>query len=572
LIGGHTNLKKWKQKKTKGSYRESDSLIVKLAAINGIEDMDRFMNPNSNELHDPYLLMNVELARNRIIKAIKNQENISIHSDIDSDGCNSTAIMFNYLKNFTSKLRYFHAQRSDGHGVYLKRDEIPDDTHLLIVVDSSSNENITIKEISTRGIDVIIIDHHTTDDKVASDHCILVNPQQEGCDYPNKDCSGSLLTWKVCQTIDDTYGTDYTEDLIDLAGLGLHSDQMSMQVMENRYLVNASINGIQNIGLHAILEVMDKKGKSVSASDYAFSITPFINAATRLDKIELVLELLTTEDPVRAIQLAKEIKKLNYERKKRQREAVERIIPTIDESDKCIVIVDESLGKNMNGLIASDLANVFQRPVVVLGSAKDLDDEYHGSFRSYGFFDFLNFVDKIPEALFSGGHKQAGGTGIKRNQLEEFKKSLNEGLMNENFEQVTIYDLELEVDEITEELINSILRFSRLSGNKFSEPRFLIKDLFVINKKSLANDTTLKIEGCSAAETWFMDEDDIDEIASKVVGMKFRTNKEYIDEFPEKKAIDVVGTLNINSWMQWKPIKKEIKTNQIFIEDFRVSN
>ncbi|MEC0209688.1 DHH family phosphoesterase [Paenibacillus ehimensis] len=481
------------------------------------------------------------------------KEKIAVHADVDFDGVTSAAIIYNFLKQYTNNICYFHAQRRDGHGIYLLKDKIPEGTELLIIVDSSSNEVDTCKELSERGIEVIIIDHHTIETK--NEYCTLVNPQQEGCSYPNKNASGALITWKVCQVLEDRLGGDICKNLIDLVGTGVHSDQMSMLEPENRYVVNEALNNIKNIGLKSALKVIGLNESKLNATEIAFFLSPLINAATRLDKIELILQLFTSEDPEECEKLAKALKKLNNERKKKQAEAIDRILPTIDPSDKCVVVLDTTLGKGFNGLIAGDLANQLQKPVIVLGEPTDEEksDEYHGSFRSIGSFNMLDFVSSIPEALFAGGHPAAGGTGIKKCDLESFRKSLNDGLSNRNLENVLYYELEIDLKEIDESVIKEIKKLYKVNGQNFKEARFLIKNIFISDKQELGGGSTVKA------------------YTDKVELLKFRAPKGYYDHFPVFSNIDVIGTLNMNEFTQWKPYKKIIKSNQIFIDAYRIS-
>lgn len=560
-------MKRWEKRKPQRSYSELDGIVEKLAAINGIGDVERFTNPTEKELHDPYLLKNIEKARDRLIQAIRNDEKIAIHSDIDADGVTATAIMYRYIKNFNDNVTYFHAQRSMGHGIHNSINDIPDEISLLIILDSSSNQVEACREIFKKGIDIIIIDHHQIERK--NKYCILINPQQKGCQYPNKEASGSLLTWKMCKVLDDAFGINYADELIDLAGLGLYSDQMSLLEYENRYVVKQMLDNISNPGLKAILKLCGKDLNNLTASDIGYSAMPFVNAATRFDKIELVLELLTNDDEIVIEQIAQEIKLLNDERKEKQREAVKKIIPKINPDDKCIVVLEPSLGKGFNGLIAHELASLYQRPVIVLGESEESPDEYHGSFRSLGSFDFFEFLKKVPEALFVGGHRQAGGTGCKKYDLDKFIRSINERLANEEFEQVIYYDLELDIEEITEELIEQVKWLYRISGKNVHEPKFLIKNLFVLDKKILGAGDTLKVELCPTSDTWFIDEK---LLSSSITGMIFRANEKVIEEFPINKSIDVVGTLNINEYMKWRPKPELIRAKQIFIEDYKLSD
>jgi len=558
--------RKWKQKKPKLSYSDNASIIEKLAAINGIKEIGRFINPTRDELHDPYLLKNIEEAANRIIKAVKTGENIAIHADIDADGVCSAAVMYRFLKKFTDNITYFHAQRSRGHGIHQSISDIPYGTDLLIILDSSSNEEESCKKIFERGIDIVILDHHEIENK--NEYCILVNPQQEGCQYPNKQASGVLITWKVCQVIEDTLGGNFTDSLIDLVGLGLYSDQMSMLEYENRYILKHTIENINNKGIKAILNLLRKDIGKLNANDFGYSVMPFVNAATRLDKIEYVLDLLISDDDSLIEQRVKEIKKLNEQRKQKQKETIETIVEYIDENDKCIVLVEPELGKGFNGLVAGDIANAYQRPTIILGNALKEKDEYHGSFRSVGFFKFLDFVREIPEVIFAGGHQYAGGLGIKKVNLEKFKQELNERLKDVDFENVVSYELNLHHQEIDEPFIELINSFYKVTGKGFSEGKFLIEDMYVLTKDIIGSGDTLKLGLCPVSNTWF---DDIENIKPTLIGMKFRADQETINKIKTGDVIDLIGSLNINEFVRWRPQKEIIKTLQVFIEDFRHS-
>jgi single-stranded-DNA-specific exonuclease len=559
--------REWKQRAPKIPYEDTYSVIDKLAAINGIEDMFRFVYPTEEELHNPYLLKNVELARDRIIQAIELKQNIEILCDPDPDGISSTSLLYQYLLNYTDRLSYLYKQRSVGHGVQHVVNDIPDDTDLLIIVDSSSNEWEACKTITEREIDIVIIDHHQITDK--NEYCILVNPQQEDCSYPNKQSSGSLLTWKVCQTLDDHFHEDYSDSLIDLAAFGLYSDMQSMSEPENRFMVNTMLDNIHNVGLRSILMVIKKEKEKLYSSTIGYNITPFINAPTRLDKIELPLELLTTDDPVIALELAKEIHSLNEVRKKTQKEAVKRLKPLVNEDDKCIVLIDSSLGKGYNGLIANDLSGIYQRPVIIQG---ETTTEYVGSYRSYGGFNFLEFASKLDMVTNSGGHAEAGGVSVLKNDFELFKMTLNNKLKNEKFEQITYFDIELQADKINEKLITQVQNFCRVSGTGFEEAKFLIKDLVVSQKKVMGSGDTLKLGCLLESDTWFVDEQDLETAKPSLVIMKFKADETFIEGVMVGDKIDVVGSLNLNLFPRYKPKYHIEKTNQVFIEDLRVVN
>jgi single-stranded-DNA-specific exonuclease len=545
---------KWKQREPKVEYSPFDDLYEKLAAINGIDDIDRFLNPTSSELHSPLLLKNVKKATERIIKAIDNNENITIHSDVDYDGCASTAIIFRYLKRFTDNVKYIHAQRSSGHGISnYSIDDIPKETNLLIIVDSSSNETEACKEINSRCIDVIVLDHHEITEE--NPYCILVNPKQDDCEYPNKDASGGLICWKVCQVLDQYFNTYYANELADLAGLSVVADSMNMMNYENRAMANKALHNIQNIGLLTLIKAVGKNEKFLSCTDFLFSISPCITAATRFDNLEIAIRLLVSDSVDECKELSKKLVKLNNERKKIQTRTVKELKEKIgsESSDKCLVIVDSSIGKGFNGVIASDLASFYQRPVFILGESDENTNEYIGSFRSIDSIDMLEYLSTIPEATFSAGHAGAGGVGVLKSDLEKFKKSLNDGLSDDSFEQVIEYDLELGANEIDEDFIRQVNKFYRICGSKgFSMGKFLIEGLYVSQKELLGKEVkeTVKIS-CDNLHL-----------------MKFKTDEKYFNNVPIYTNIKAIGSLTINAFYHGG-LKQVVKTNQVMIDDYQ---
>lgn len=544
----------WREKVPLIEYSPFDDLYEKLAAINGIVDIRKFLNPTHEDLHDPFELENIEVARDVIIRAIGEKVKIAVSADCDCDGVNSAAIMYMYLKKFTDNVVYIHGQREHGHGIHTMMDEIPKDTSLLIIVDSSSSEWKECLELKKRGIKTIIIDHHPIEDE--NRHCILVNPQNDS--YPNKELSGSGLVWKVCQVLDDYYRTDYADEFIDLAAVGLSADMMDMKAMENRYIIHRGLSNIRNNGLMAILKVKGKNPKYLSSTNIGYDIAPFINAAARMNKIELALELLTCDDYDQCLKLAKDIEKLNKERKGKQSDFADDIIKEVNDSHNIIIVVNGNVGKSFAGLVANELAQKYQRPCLILAQDDGDGKLYNGSYRSYGGFDLKSYFSSLSTVESTGGHPEAGGVSIKVENFDAFIQEAVYGLRDANFEQVIEYDLEIDVDEITEDFIKKVCYFYRISGKNFNEAKFLVRGLSVFNKEMLGKETkeTLKID-CGDVQL-----------------LKFKVNEEYEQSIPDDGAIDVIGTLNLNTFP--KRIKgtknyEVIKTNQIFVTDFKVS-
>lgn len=540
---------KWVQTKPRMPYEESDSIIEKLAKIRGIDDIDEFLKPTEKSLHDPYTLKNIEIVRNKILNAIHNHDKISVLFDQDSDGNCSGAIVYNFLIHFTDNVEAFCSDKTKSHGLSSAIEKVPQDTQLLIIVDSSTSDAEACKRIGETGIDIVILDHHPKSEN--NSYATIVNPQLDN--YPNKELSGSALCWKVMCVLDDTLGSGYSEELIDLAGIGLISDVMSMREPENRYIVHKALANINNPGLKAIFKSAKKDLKNLSTTDIGFSISPLINSAIRLGRMDIIMELLTTDDFEHAYSLTKKINKLNNARKKMQKKTLEVLSEEINTDDRVIVVVNDEIDPGIRGLIAADLASKYQRPALVLKQTEN--GMFEGSGRSYGSFDLKEFLSEINECVdYAQGHSQAMGVGIYEDKLESFKREVNKRLKDNKKERFVFYDLELDADDVTMSLIEDIMRFNRISGKDMYEAKFKVNNLMIMEKRILGkNADTIKIE-CDVLDL-----------------MKFRTNEEYLNELPgEYETIEAVGSLNINRYFNFGS-KEWVVSNQMFMDDIRVS-
>lgn len=518
--------------------------------MNGIENIDQFLNPLSNVVNDAYLLKNIDAVANRIISAIHNDEIIVISGDPDFDGVSSLVIKCKYLLNFTNKVYYVCNERSTGHSIGNLIGEIPENTKLFIAVDSSSNDVETMKLLSSKGIDCLIIDHHTV--TVDNPYATLVNPQQEGCPYPNKNACGGLLVFKVCQVIDDYMNTYYSNKLDDLPGFSLMADMMSMLELENRYYAKQSLKNLHHAGLKALFQTMNYDLTNLSATDFLYGVSPAVTAATRADNIQLAIDFLMCVDESDDIKgLAKELVKANEKRKEVQAEAFQAAKPFVDESDKVINVFDPTLGRGYNGLLAQELSRAFNRPAIVLGFGDD-EDIYSGSFRGLEDFSMLDLLKECESVIYTAGHHAAGGLQINKVNLELIRQELNEKLINFEADDSLYYDLEFKVSDVNENLVNYLNEFYRITGNGFPQGKFLIKGLFVSDKKLMGKSAnTVKVD------------------CDKIQLMKFKTDEQYFNSVPVFSEIEAIGSLNINVWKVYKPKFKVTKTLQLFIDDYR---
>ncbi|WP_176702387.1 DHH family phosphoesterase [Paenibacillus sp. Mc5Re-14] len=543
-------------------------LIEKLAKVRGIKNLEEWMNPPSISVNSPYKLMNIDLIVQRIIKAIHTQELIVIVADIDTDGVCSTGTMFNYLKELTDNIKYIHAQRSHGHGVETVVDQIQEDC-LVIIVDSSSNSVEGCKVLSDKGIDVLIIDHHQIDEE--NPYATIVNCQQG--DYPNKHLSGSAMCYKVCQVLDEYLDIDLADDFLDLAAIGIVADMMDIRNMENRYLIYNGMNNILNLGIREIL----KQSKidyqdGITSTNISFKIAPIIGACSRFDKIELALELVTCEDEARVKELVKEMIEMNEKRKVNQKFYVEGAVESIDDSHNIIVYVDNEIDSGFRGLIATDFVERFNKPVFVLAEFKDDEGniiEYKGSARAVGVLPLKELCESTGLFNLTKGHEGAFGIGFIAENLPKIISFFDDTLDSTDLQKVVQYDLELHSSDIDEMDIKQVEKFSRIVGQGFPEPKFLIKGLVAEEEETKKLGKYVRaIQGANKDTIKIPCEDGF-------ALMKFRTQDTYAkdveDHFYANFAteIDAIGSLNINRFYHGG-YKRWITTKQVFLEDYNI--
>jgi single-stranded-DNA-specific exonuclease RecJ len=504
-------------------------------------------------VHSPYLLKNIDKLAERIVKAIKNNETITFSGDPDMDGVTSLVILYKYLKNFTDNLKYVCNERSEGHTIDQLVKEIPEDTKLFIALDSSSNDVESMRYLTEKGIDCLIVDHHTITNE--NQFAIIVNPQQVDCEYPNKNACGGLLTFKVCQVIDHLMKTSYSLETSDLPGFSLMADMMSMMEMENRYYAKLSLKGLRHEGLKQLFKAMNKDVNNLTATDFLYGVSPAITAATRVDNIKLAIDFLMCDKEAPELKkFIKELIKLNEYRKVVQAEALERHKDSIGDDDKVAIIYDPSIGKGMNGLVGQELSKKLNRPAIVLGDGDD-ENTYAGSFRGLEDFSMLNLLESCKSVEHTGGHPGAGGLSVKKENLQELKDDLDNRLSSFVPDDTLYFDLEFSVNEIDERFINYITDFYRYSGNGFKPGTFLIKDLFISDKEPMGkNNSTVKID------------------CGKLQLMKFKVDEEYYKQVPVFTDIEAIGSLNMNIWTKYRPKYQVIKTCQLFIEGYRETN
>lgn len=472
----------------------ADSRVLSKLMVNrgivDIEDVKRFLDPKIENFIDPFMLNDMEKAVDRILKAIHKNESIWIYGDYDVDGVTSTSILILFLKSLCSKINFYIPERmTEGYGMnstaidYIKSQG----GQLIISVDcgiSSFEEAQHCKEI---GVDLIITDHHSCSDELP-EAVAVINPNRLDSNYPFRKLAGVGVALKLIQAIalKLDLNIDYNQ-ILPIAAIGTVADVVSL-TEENRIIVKNGldiINKSDNLGIKALLEITGLNNKKITSGHIGFVIGPRINAIGRIGRAEQAVKLFITEDYLEAKNLAKTLDEENTIRQNIESnilmEAEEIIEKEINlEKNKVIVIASENWHSGVIGIVSSRITEKYKRPSILI--AVD-GDEGRGSARSIPNFNLYDNLNKCKDLLLKfGGHSQAAGLTISKENISCFRKKINE-IADEVLEEVDlipeiIVDAEINEKEAT---IKTVMELEKLEpfGIDNPSPIFLLRDALV---------------------------------------------------------------------------------------------
>ncbi len=452
--------------------------ICKLLAQRGVtssEETEKFFKPLMSDLHDPFLMKDMQKAVDRLNAAIGAKEKIMIYGDYDVDGTTAVALVYRYLLNYYSGIDYYIPDRyEEGYGISTKSINYAAENgiSLIITLDCGIKAVERIAYARTKGIDFIICDHHVPDAQLP-DATAILNPKMEDEPYPYKHLSGCGVGYKFMQGFAISNGLDVAcdlEPLLDLVAVSIVSDIVPI-TGENRILTYHGLrrlNSNPSVGLRAIIRVCQLQSKkSINISDIIFKIGPRINASGRVQSGREAVDLLVSRDYNEAYRKSCEIDQYNEDRKELDKriteEANEILQSRIDLSNRrSIVIYNKDWHKGIIGIVASRFTEIYYRPAVVLTLSDGLAT---GSARSVQGFDIYKAVESCRDLLENfGGHTYAVGLSLKEEHIKEFTQRFEE-YVSENIEptqttpQIDI-DTQLDFSEITPEFITLLRQFN----------------------------------------------------------------------------------------------------------------
>lgn len=473
-----------------------------------------FLKPSYDQLHDPYLMLGMSEAVPRLLRAIDAAEPILVYGDYDVDGTTGTAVLLRALNLLGARTGFHVPHRfTEGYGIQQAalQKAVAEDYKLAISVDCGIRAHEPLYWARDNGLDVIITDHHLPDYGQGSEGgkgvppaYAVLNPNQRGCNYPDKNLAGVGVAFKLVDALFRKRGREsQVNAFLKIVAIGTVADVANL-TGENRTIVALGLQDLPkatNPGLRALMEVAGcADGVGLTAYDIGFRLGPRINAAGRMDAARAVVELFSTRDNEEARRLALHLDTRNQERKQVQQEIVDLAIAELESAKTepgnsyVAVITGDGWHRGVIGIAASKIAERINRPCVVLS----IDGEVaHGSGRSIEPYHLLNGLTACAD-LFEkfGGHSHAAGITIKPDRIAELRRRLNDHaascLTTEDLQPCVYIDAELPTQEITFELVSELQALEPYGAGN-SRPVFLARNLCILSEPRLIGQRHLKL-------------------------------------------------------------------------------
>ncbi len=467
-------------------------VIANLLVQRGVKTFNEaksFFRPRLSDLHDPFLMKDMDKAVARLEQAVNNQERVMIYGDYDVDGTTSVAMIYLFLKDYIKHLDYYIPDRyTEGYGIspqsidYAAREQFS----LVIVLDCGIKAVEKVKYAREQGLDFIICDHHNPGETIP-DAVAVLDPKRPDCPYPYKELSGCGVGFKLLQayTIKNNISQEKLFDLLDLLVVSIASDIVPI-TGENRVLAHyglKKLNTNPGMGLQTIINLAGLNGEEITVSDIVFKIGPRLNASGRIEHGKKSVQILVSVDTVSSDALGEEIDSFNEIRKTLDRDITQDALEMIERDEELrnrnsTVIYNRDWHKGVVGIVASRLTEFFYRPTVVLTESNGLAT---GSARSVKDFDLYEAIGACSDLLESyGGHMYAAGLTLKIENVrafsERFEEIVTRTVTSRQQLQTVEVDAKLALHEINPRFFRVMKQFAPF-GPHNSMPLFVTEDV-----------------------------------------------------------------------------------------------
>lgn len=531
--------------------------ILSNKKISKKEDIEKFLNPKRNNFHDPFLMPDMKIAVDRIIKAIETKEKIMIYGDYDVDGITSITVLKQFLADRGIVADTYIPNRLDeGYGLNKKAiEEIAKQNYtLMITVDCGISGIDEVEYANSLGIETIITDHHEQAE-IIPNALAVVDAKRKDNKYPFNQLAGVGVVFKLIQAIGFSLELEEKEYLkyLDLVCVGTISDIVPL-VDENRVIAKLGLKLVEvtkNLGLKTLLDTVGYK--KIDSITISFGVAPRINACGRMGYQEEALNLFLTKDLEEAKEISNKLNEYNKERQDKEKRIFAEAIEKIEKGEKdksCIILGNENWHHGVIGIVASKVTDMYFKPSILICFEEQGDGK--GSGRSIPGFDLheaLTKCDKYIEKF--GGHSMAIGITVKKDNFEEFKEQFEEYAKNSDIDKIIpiIYiDEEITLKDINLKAVQELQLLEPFGeGNKM--PLFLYKNLRIDSIRALSEGKHLKLT--------LKD----DNMVIDAIGFNMG---EYTNDYLIGDKVDIVGNLEINSF-------NGIDKVQINLKDIRKS-
>ena len=559
--------------------------LIRNRDVVGEKKIRQYLYGSLQDLHDPAGMKGAMETASILKEKIEQGKKIRIIGDYDIDGVNASYILFQALKRCGACVDVEIPDRmKDGYGINEQLIDFAykEGADTILTCDNGIAAIEQIKYGKSLGMTILVTDHHELryleeNGKrimVLPDADAIVNPKQPECPYPFKELCGAAVAWKLVQCLYRVMGIAEQEALefLEFAAIATVGDVMNL-TGENRILVREGLKKLpftQNKGLHALIAVNGLSEAKITAYHIGFVLGPCINASGRLDTAKRALALLCSKTEGEAMRLASELKMMNEERKEMTLAGYEKAVQMIETSDlkedKILVVFLTDCHESLAGIIAGRIREKYHRPVFVLTEGKE---EIKGSGRSIEAYSMFEEMMKC-EQLFTkfGGHPMAAGLSIKKENVEVFRRTLNENstLTEEDFVPKILIDVPMPIDYITEGIVQE-LELLEPFGKGNTKPLFAEKDLKVLGAKILGkNKNVIKMQvensaGCVMDAMYFGDVEVFQKDVKERFGQK-EVEKLFLQRKNEVRlSVTYYPTINVF---------RECRTLQIVIQNYQM--
>ena len=505
------------------------------------ENLDKFLKPTRNDFHDPFLMPDMEIAVERILKAIENKEKIIIYGDYDADGITSITVLKSFFKDIGVEVSSYIPNRlEEGYGLNKPAvKKIVDDKYeLMITVDCGISAIEEIDYANSLGIETIVTDHHEVGEKLPN-ALAIVDAKRKDNMYPCRDLAGVGVVFKLIQALSIKLNLKEESYLkyLDIVCIGTISDIVPL-VDENRVIAKLGlmlVNQTKNLGLKSLL--MSSGYKKIDSTTISFGVAPRINACGRMGHAEEALKLFLSNNINEVQELTKKLNDYNVKRQDIEKRIYEEAVKQIEEKNlsknNTIIVAGENWHHGVIGIVASKITEMYFKPSILLCNE---EDESKGSGRSIPGFDLHDALMKCLDHIEKfGGHSMAIGITIKKSELEQFSQSLENVAKEEHTEEIVPIvqiDAKISLSDINKEMVESLNQLEPFGeGNKM--PIFVIKNLKIDSIRALTEGKHLKLT--------------LREGNNMVNAIGFNMGS-LAEEYKIGDKIDVAGMLEINSF------------------------